>query len=178
MIDRNEIVDMFKEFMGEPIPEMVTAYGTDHDKMIVQVFVVVKESKVMGTTEVKTEEEYVFPIAKVFNIGQHFDAKGRKYEVGKYVRLRDIDAMTIINARHEVFHKHEFSGAVSTGEIKQVGKGGPKILQLLWINFGGRIFSPDPFALEWKRRMSDVFYLDSANVVCPIVEPEKFFKPI
>lgn len=176
MIERSEIVAMFREFMAEKIPGIVEAYGTDHDKLIGQVFVVERETLLIDpeNPEKKKTEEFVFPIAKILNVGDHFDTKGRKFEVGGYVRLRDIDAMTIINPRHEVWVKNEFSQ--SNIREHQVGSAPPKILQNLWTNFGTRIFSPDPFALEWERRMSDVFYLDIANVVCPINQPEKFFE--
>jgi len=173
MIERQEIVKMFQEFMAEPIPEIVDAFGVDHDKMIAQVFVVVQESTVISTDKVNTDKEYVFPIAKVLNVGVHFDAKGRTFERGMYVRLRDIDAMTTYNPRYEVWIKNEYSN--SNLREKQVGETPVKVMQNLWVNFGQRIFSPDPFELDWVRRMTDVFYLDTANVVCPIVSPEKFF---
>lgn len=173
MIQRDEIVAMFKEFMAEPIPAMVDAFGTDHDKMIAQVFVVVQESTVMKTDQANTDKEFVFPIAKVFNVGDHFDAKGRKFVKGQYVRLRDIDAMTTYNPRYEIFIKNEYSH--SNIRDQQIGAAPPKIIQNLWLNFGQRIFSMDPFELEWARRMTDVFYLDTANVVCPIDKPEIFF---
>lgn len=163
-MERSKIVEEFKQFLKDPIPDLMNGYGDLGDRMVAKVFTIVEFSKLIDVPD----DEYTFPIAKVYAVGK--DWKGVECSVGSYVRLRDIDALRMDNPRHEVQLKNEFTKSNMT----QIGKLEPKTIMNLWMRFYDRLFSPDPFEMDGHRWKTDVFFFDSGNVIAPIDKPEKF----
>ena len=160
MIQRHEIIEEFRKWDLERIPERMKAYSDDGDQIIARVFTFVKKPT-GGITG--GDEEFVFPVAKVFNIGKKWD--GVECKVGDLVRLKDHDALRTLNPRHEVWEKNDMRNAMATGEMTQVGQAPPKWIQNLWKNFYNRLFNPDPFDFHGDSWWSNVFYFDSGNVL-------------
>lgn len=187
ILDRSEIIREFREWDKEGIPELVAAYGKNHGLLIVRVFTFVKEAEgwISGADESsKVDVEYTFPIAKILQVGNGWkNAPGDSlvgYEAGKYVRLRDIDAMAYPNARYEVWINHQYKNAMATGIPSQIGSPEPRVVMNLWKNLGSRLFNPDPFDHTSEGWLSNVFFLDEGNVVMPVEDVEalltgKFF---
>lgn len=172
MIQRHEILSEFKKFLAAPIPRMMAAYGDDHARIIARVFVVVKSSGLLIDMDNKElDEEYTFPIAKVYHVGAKWD--GPALKVGDYVRLSDQYALKQYNSRYEVSINNPYSK--SNIKDQMVNPLPPKYIMNLWAALGSKLFNPDPFGMDGGRWMSDIFYLDSGNVICPIVDTNEFF---
>ena len=176
LITRVEIETAFKEWLAEEIPVEIFGYDDDHARIFGKVFVIIAESTVIGTVDTKTEKEFVFPLARVYQVGTKWE--GCKCVVGDVVRLKDYDAKTQYNPRYEVSINNPYSKAVTTSEegMKMVNPLPPKEMQNLWGVMGQKMFNPDPFDYMGEGWLSDVFYFDSASVVCRVRDYRKFLK--
>lgn len=168
MIQRHEIVAEFRKWDAERIPERMAAYSRNSSQIIVRVFTYVR----LATGGImEGDEEYTFPVGKVLYVGDKWD--GVVVNEGDLVRLRDHDAMKVVNPRYEVQLKNDMTNAMATGGLSAIGQLEPKWIMNLWKNWYNRLFNPDPFDYHGDSWWSNVFLLDSGNVVCRIDDMEK-----
>lgn len=190
LIKRNEIAEGFRAFMNDAPHKdpRITAYGTDHDQVIAQVFLLVKKSAgIIGNMDgTKHRLEFSFPIARVLQVGDKWRGCGyksgvntdgttweeQKLKAGDFVRLKDNDAKTILNPSWEAWNLQ--TNAVKDGNMEPLGEAPP----MYWCNmrtaFGRRAFNPDPFNLDGSLDAFgvDIFFLDQAHILMPIEKPE------
>lgn len=171
MIKREVILEEFKKFMDEPIPEAMDGYGIDHARIIGQAFVIVIKPKgLVSLDSVSLEDVYTFPIVKVLNVGDGWD--GPSVDVGDYVRISDHYGLKIYNPAYEVMINNEYNKS----NLNQVNPNPPKFIMNLWAALRQKLFRPDFLEMDQATWKKDVFFFDSGNVVCKIDNVETFLK--
>lgn len=181
MINRNEIITGFKEFRNEPIDPAVKAYGDDHSQLIGQIFMLVKKSsKVIANQDgSKNRLEFVFPIAKVLQVGKRWQGTGWDQKTdtislkpGDLVRLRDNDCKTSLNPAWEAYNR--VVNDVKDGNLTPIGEAPPMYMCQMRESFGRRVFNPDPFNLSGHIESWgwDIFFFDEAHVTMPVEDPD------
>lgn len=180
MINRHEIATGFREFMNEAIDPRIAAYSDDHEYVLGQLFMLVKESTgIIGNMDGTPQRmEFSFPIAKVLQVGRNwrgtgYDKEGgvQRLQVGSLIRMRDHECKTSLNPAWEVWNSQV--NAVKNGNMVPIGEAPPMFSCNMRDAFGRRVFNPDPFNLSGSLNAWgwDIFYFDQANVVTGIKDP-------
>lgn len=180
MINRSEIATGFREFLNDKIDTRFDAYDNDHEYVLGQIFMLVKESVHVLSGEGQNQRmEFSFPIAKVLQVGKHWRGTGwsealktQGLKAGDLIRLRDNECKTILNPGWAAWKAA--SNEVKDGNMEMIGEAPPMYHCNMRSVFGRRVFNPDPFNLrgDVKAWSMDMFYFDQANVITKILDPD------
>lgn len=185
-LTKKEMRDEFEKWYKKPVPAQIGAYGTEHGYLIVDVFVIVQKSGLIGLSKHgggSPDREMTYPIAKVLGIGDYFwdrakylDEKGLPapcpYKVGDLVRLRDFEALVLENPRYELWRKNEYSKS----NLEQIGSAPPPRILNLWEMHGKRLFSLNPFEGDMEKWDMNIFYFDMPNILMPVKRWQTLFE--
>jgi hypothetical protein len=169
-MERTEIRKEFKKFARKPMPTYMQMYDDNHDHLIAEVFMIVKApTGIIGTDTTQVHTEYVFPIAKVMQVGTQW--KGIACKAGDFVRLKDWDGATLKNPRYEAWRKNDYSK--NPDDLKPVGQAPPPVINRIWDAFSERLFSPDPFEMDATKHLP-IFFFATPHILMKIKDANKY----